>query len=787
MAADDDRRVLEALGEGNLLPARTEVTATLTVLEAAGVAAVAGWSYLAHVVDDDERETVLAAHPELVDGVVLTNPETLPLAREALAAARLLPRAVVAVGGVSSLLDLAHPVADGERVFLVQPNPALYDADAAEAERIAARARQDERQQAAVVLSGRAAADRTLAASVAAWRRTYPAGRIATLAAAVDAAAAARATAEHDVALASVHATEAEAAADTALANVATLRTAEQAAHSRASALDRLTSALGDRGDVQRHAATFTEEAGEAAAQADRHNAAVVAERRLAHEALRRADSARRNAEASRSETADVVGAGEVRSDDVRSGDSQAGRRRRAEQPPGHVDPTVPVAVLRAAYLAASRTYEQVDVGTDLRGDVDRARRAEAEARAATDGLPAEVRALAQSLLIGTSGGDATARATGEAQARRHLATVSEELDNARERVGGLREEVRQVADEARRRGVRPARGEWAAADLDSAEELLRRARDEASRADTAAGTARNRTERMAELVSRQQVDLEAFRGVAEALADAVAETGRTALSAARTDGGATEDEAPAAAATPFVGDVEDARENSRRLRSAWRDASTRLSAATSDTRGAVDAVVAWAGQDRFEPVRAPARRQMIRAGRDAVAANASVWAQALAPRLRSLDDDLAHIGRNRAAIVARLEGMVRAALGTLRAAARLSRLPDELGDWSGQEFLRISFAEPEPAALAEALGDVVDSVATAAVATVTSAAPNAPADGAGAATPGARRSAAAGKRDGMSLLLRGVRAALPRGVKIEILKPDAVLRTERRAGLPDG
>jgi hypothetical protein len=31
-----------------------------------------------------------------------------------------------------------------------------------------------------------------------------------------------------------------------------------------------------------------------------------------------------------------------------------------------------------------------------------------------------------------------------------------------------------------------------------------------------------------------------------------------------------------------------------------------------------------------------------------------------------------------------------------------------------------------------------------------------------------------------MSLLLRGVRAAMPKGVRVEMLKPDAVLRTER-------
>ena len=35
-------------------------------------------------------------------------------------------------------------------------------------------------------------------------------------------------------------------------------------------------------------------------------------------------------------------------------------------------------------------------------------------------------------------------------------------------------------------------------------------------------------------------------------------------------------------------------------------------------------------------------------------------------------------------------------------------------------------------------------------------------------------------RRDGMALLLAGVRAAMPKGVRVEMLKPDAVLRTER-------
>ncbi len=122
------------------------------------------------------------------------------------------------------------------------------------------------------------------------------------------------------------------------------------------------------------------------------------------------------------------------------------------------------------------------------------------------------------------------------------------------------------------------------------------------------------------------------------------------------------------------------------------------------------------------------------------------------------LTDELAQLERNRDSIVDRLRGLVESSLTTLRSAQRLSRLPEGLGEWSGQEFLRIRFEDPDQATLTERLGEVIDE-----------------------ATRSAVRKNSDLRRDGMSLLLRGVGAALlPRGVAVEILKPDAVLRAER-------
>jgi hypothetical protein len=141
----------------------------------------------------------------------------------------------------------------------------------------------------------------------------------------------------------------------------------------------------------------------------------------------------------------------------------------------------------------------------------------------------------------------------------------------------------------------------------------------------------------------------------------------------------------------------------------------------------------------------------------------AAEWELALRPRLRSLDDDLANIGRYRSGIVTRLQGMVGEALRTLRLAGRLSQLPEGLSDWSGQQFLRIRFDDVDDVELTTRLGDVVDRTAAEHTTGHTG-----------------KGGTARDRRDGMGLLLRGVRAAMPRGVRVEMLKPDAVLRTER-------
>lgn len=213
----------------------------------------------------------------------------------------------------------------------------------------------------------------------------------------------------------------------------------------------------------------------------------------------------------------------------------------------------------------------------------------------------------------------------------------------------------------------------------------------------------------------------------------------------------------------PHPGTLEEARQSATEARRSLRGCAADLSAAESAVREASDILVRHANANRYEQVRTPARQQIRELPASALPEHAAAWATAFAPRLRVLTDELEQLERNRGSIVDRLRGLVESALATLRSAQRLSQLPEGLGEWSGQEFLRIRFEEPDQATLTERLGEVIDEATRAAV---------------------KKNSAASfgeGRRDGMSLLLRGVQAALePKGIAVEILKPDAVLRAER-------
>ncbi|MEU9636916.1 hypothetical protein AB0D80_21440 [Streptomyces tendae] len=728
-AAADDSRILGALGDGGLLPPGPDVLATVEFLGEHGIPALPGWRYLAQAVDPADHARVLAARPELVDGVIITDPDAHTRAREVLGDAALLPRSAVAVGTAAALLaPTPAPESGTGGVFLVPPNPAMHDEQAADEERHALRARAGERDEEIRTLAARLGKDRELAARLASWRTGCPAGRLAELARTAEEARAFAEETEAELTEARTVRAEADESAAEAVHLRDERQEAAQKARRAADALAGLAFRLRERAGWQVRLRELADEGAEseARAQACLERARAADEDRRA--AQRAADDARRTARALRAERSEIAGA----PDDV------------PEETPGDGAgaPKASLPDLREAYRAASQVYEKVGVGADLRAEQARAESDESAARADLDRLSNKVRTRAGQLLESPDGSDGPSRQAAAARAEELVQLLETRMSSASEQLGRLRGEAERHA---------PEDGDT---HTDLPEELLPRDTEHAQTLlRTATAELSARTEALAQARDAHAELLDAHRAAEDAVGgfDEIAAMLRDLL---REHAVEEEQEEP----EPYAGDLEEARRSAAETRRSLRGCAADLSAAEAAVREASDVLVRHANSTRYEQVRTPARQQIRELPAAALPEHAAKWADAFAPRLRVLTDELAQLERNRDSIVDRLRGLVESALATLRSAQRLSRLPEGLGEWSGQEFLRIRFEEPDQATLTERLGEVVDEATRAAV-----------------------KKNSDLRRDGMSLLLRGVAAALqPKGVAVEILKPDAVLRAER-------
>ncbi|UGQ10750.1 hypothetical protein LO772_28610 [Yinghuangia sp. ASG 101] len=735
--AADDSRILAALGDGGLLPAGPDVLAAVELLGEHGIPALPGWRYLAQSVPAERHTAVLHAHADLVDGVVVTAANEMPRAREVLAEAALLPRSAVTVGTPEALLADRAEEPSADAVFLVPPNPAMHDERAADTERQALRRRATDRDDAIRVRAARLDGDRALAGRLAAWRAICPAGRVdeltAALSAATDALVEARAAG-----------TDAEAAATTA--EIARARAVEQRdrrmdaaqlARRRADTLAGLAFRLRERAGWTRRIRELDQETGEHDAAAEANLTLARAADQDRRQAQRAADDARRTARALLEERAEISGT-------VRMPAADPAEDRPDDREPREAPGALPA--LREAYRTASVLYDKVGVGADLRAEQARAESEQAAAQAALDRLSARVRKHAAELLTGPDGADGPARLAAAGRAEEHVRTLEGRTDAANELLGRLRGEVERHAPGDGRDAHTDLPEDRVPRDPAHARELLRRAAAEHASLAERRQAARDTHARLVRSLSDAESGAAAFAEISASLTDTLPSVEPSAA-----------EETP----EPFDGTPAEARDAATTRRRALRAAAAELSTAEARVREHAEAVVRHAGAARFEQVRMPARQQIRELPLSALPEHALAWASAFEPRLRVLTDELAQIERNRDSIVDRLRGMVDASLTTLRAAQRLSRLPDELGEWSGQEFLRIRFDDPDAAHLSERLGAVVDE-----------------------ATRNARRAGggpAPVRRDGTTLLLRAVHAGLePRGVQVEILKPDSVLRAER-------
>jgi hypothetical protein len=700
-----DQRALRALGEGGLLPEPGEIEDVLAVLEGAGITAWSGWRYLT-MLPAGERASVVERLPHLAGGVLLNDAGDAERAAEELAAAKLLPCAVVAVGSTAAVSGDA--VAPGVEL-VVPPNPAMLDEDAAAATREELAAVTQERSGRLDELAAGLEADRALLARVRAWQERRP--PVDELAAALDETRARLVSAQAAAVAADSAVATVDARAETGEADQPRREAAAAATRERAAALAALAEAV-TRGPVEQERIRLAEEeASRARAQEATAREEGDRAREDAEDAARVRDRRLDVAERARSELAELP----------LDGDETL--ELAGEAPP--------LSVLRGAYEQARAAYAAAEVGADLSAQLELAEREARSALGPVDALDPAARAGAETLLRTPEAADQASRRGAADQARRTLARAASRLQDARTAVALAGNEVKRYPGTGR-----PVDPYGTPEGIEDGRERIARAETDRRAAESVLVAAHERRQAADRERAAVAASAEGFGHVVGSLDEATSDP----------------------EATPFAGTVDAAVAAWSGARAGLKDAAGERARVERVVRTAVDAVAQFAQEPRFGTLTSPVRRHIAGVARADMPGLAGEWAAALRPRLRSLTDDLASIGRHHSGIVTRLAGMVGEALRTLRLAQRLSELPEGLADWSGQQFLRIRFDDVEDAVLRHELGEVVDRTAEQQI------------TGKGGA----------GRRDGMALLLAGVRAAMPKGVRVEMLKPDAVLRTER-------
>lgn len=716
-ASDEPARLVWEEDPDALLLPPHEVTRIQQLLRAEGIHCWTGWDCLAGRSDETIRRELVRRLPHLAGGVLLNNPADLTRARDLIAENGYRPRGIVAIATTRSF-DVAVDesfdlIPHTEAGFVVPPNPALFDHEAAKAECERITDEHLKRKHALARLDARYSADRDLAARVAAWRAEYPAGRLAELA--------------DDVAAATAKLAD---VTTTAMVREMALRVSLASRDMLRERLPDLRVALDNLKDRARKVSELARRELDArvwAREAEQAIALAATERGRAQQLRERLDRLRLDAEEHQRKADDHRALATRTRDDIATiqGDTKVSG---AEPVPDQ-----PVAVLRLVLRDAQRAYDKAEIGDDQLKELQQAEARTADAKKAFERNTNEVREIATQLLKSTAGADAASRASATERAERELAEVTNDQQAAVSIVGECTGRVKDlpkptvVLDLAKQ-----------ARETNHGEQLV-------AEAEAVAAQAKHRHD---ELVT----DLEEARKAlsdAKVTADAFVTitTTHKAAEEERADGDLTEVE-------PYGDDVTTAQTHYAELCKAQRNTHRTATEAERELRARAERLTRCAADGRFESLVIPIRTQILGVLLSELPNHAALWRDQLRPRLRSLSDELTQVTRHRAVIVERLRAMVDEALRTLRSAQRLSKLPKGLGEWSGEEFLRIAYTPIAGELLTHELGRVLDEAVN--------------------------RHGANGKRDGTSILLRGVRAAVPTGFKVTMLKPDAVLRAER-------
>jgi hypothetical protein len=713
-----EERARNALESGaRLLPAPSDSVSVQKCLQAVGIDCWTGWDYIAGIPDLVRRRVLIRTNPLVLGGVVLNDAGQFDEAREVVRAAGLRPTSIVPVTATEAMDgDVSASLMSGDTswaYFVVPPHPALFDAEAAEAEQGILEQRHKRNVTALDALAAELTRDLELTAQLRQWRADFPPGELARLASAADEKGQSVAAAERED-------EETQAALVALQVERRTVRDRLPALRAAVATLEKRHRLLDELARSEQAVLGLERERDEADVTADAQDK-LVDQARTSLGTLRSAmqrhyDAASlrsASAQRARSDLNEVAAGGEVTEDEPL--------------------PTEPVQVLRDRFDQAAKMYAQVQVGADLRAELATARARLADAQDEVTRHPAEIRQRAEALLAGIDGVDIESRAAARALASRHQAQVVELRGMAQQALADRNADLNHVRKPrvVRHLTEMPTK-------IACAEELVHLAEAGATELEAHLENLTRDRDRLVGELAHLDKSFASFNALSTVMAVSVP----------------AEQVIPD---EPYSQDVTAANQAHRDIMAEVGEHQENVERAATNVSRAADKVAECASASRYEKLAIPVREQITGTLRLELPKHAAIWLDDLRPRLRAVIDDLNQVERHRGNLVVRLQGLVDQALRTLTRAQRMSRLPSSLGDWSGEEFLRIRFIALEGAALAQRLGEVIDEAALGK-------------DASGKPVP----------RDGFSVLLRGVAAAAPQGFRADMLKPDSVLRNER-------
>jgi hypothetical protein len=705
-------RLLSALDtSAGLLPPRDAVESILRLLNDHKMAAVSGWQWLSDNCASGDHPRTIAAHPDLVEGVVVNDDDAVAQARQLVDEAKMLPQAAVVIAA-SACFEPDPSALDSAR-FVPRPTPALHDTDEAERERLTIEARLTEARDRLTGLQERLSAVQSLQRDLGAWRGRLQ-GHSATTWIEQTTAALSRARELKDAA---------ETAANRAAASAEAVKTARAAREALAAELPAL------RGRCER-----------AAALADQ----LVEVEPLGPEIYRiNTDNTRRRAQ--------IVALGEQVDDAERAN----GERMRHTSEVRHrlavnrtareaivctpdaerhqaagTETLAPLADLVADLERAQTAFKEAEIGIDLRDQAIRVERRLTELQTKWGKLDQKVRTRAEDLIADPRATSAAERRIATEDAHRRFEDLKSTKHLYVEQLGRIDERLKAAGPtqgRARWLSDDEQRDEWTPATANEVAELLATADRMISEHTAACRKAAAELQSLSQQLSRRNEYLQQLKVIHSRTTEAASDIDRPAPPGPTQVPEAIPELEAAAGET--IASYRTSGKETRKALATLREAVSRMERANE--------------RQEFSALGLSIQKQIKEFPPEQYVVKAAAWVEALRTYRGAIDLELDQADERRHHVVRYLKEHAIGALRLLRRTSGTARVPDGDSPWAGTSFLEIRFTNPSEETIAGCARSTVDRLA--------------------------HQTSASG---GIDLILSCMREAVPTGFAVKILKP---------------